>query len=532
MKKFHFLLILFINHLGWSQQDPLAKNAFLGGDIQQGFDFWNISEPNLKFHSSMRPYIGNSFVNANDSALPFKFYGFNNSFFSKTFSKNTENKKKLNIQAHPLLDIEPGYDFLSKRSVNSALAGTHFKVNYGNNFTFAASIFGGKTDFPFFLDTAVSQHRIIPEYGQGYRANRNGYSFFDYTGYLSYTTNNKVFNFQAGRDKHFIGDGYRSVLLSDFAPANPYFKITANVWRLQYSVWYSWMNDVTNAGGLKQNFSNKYGTFHYLSYNVVKEFNIGFFENVIWRGTDTNQVRTFEVNYLNPIIFFRPQEYSLGSPDNSFIGANMNATLFKRLKLYAQIGLDEFFLREIRARNGWWANKQAWQMGFKYINAFGLKGLKVQVEYNQVRPFTYTHGLVDQNYGHYGMPLAHPFGANFKEYQVLLNYRKDKWAVSWQLMYVQIGKDTSATAANMGQNIFRSYITRPYEYGHFTGQGDKHNIIQSHLKVTYFLKPELNMRLELGYIQRSETSSRNYILENPYIYFGFKTSFWNVYRDF
>jgi hypothetical protein len=291
------------------------------------------------------------------------------------------------------------------------------------------------------------------------------------------------------------------------------------------------MYDVNNAMQVKQNFRNKYGTFHYLSYNITKHFNIGIFENVVWRGTDTNQVRNFDVNYLNPVIFFRPVEYSVGSSDNSFIGINMNATLFRRLKIYGQLGLDEFYLREIRSNRGWWANKQGWQVGGKWIRALGIKGLELQGEYNQVRPYTYSHGAPDQNYAHYGMPLAHPLGANFKELLGFLTYRKGRGGFSIQLMMARSGRD-STTKSNVGQNIFLSYNTRPFDYGHYTTQGVLTKINQAHFRFFYQLVPELNLRLELGYIQRSEKNDRSYQLENPYFYVGIRSTIWNNYRDY
>lgn len=531
MTRFFIGFLLFNSIRVCAQEPSLAKNAFMGRDIRQAFDFWNIANPGTGFHSSFKPYLSSTFSNAKDSLVPFKIYSFNNSFLSKTlYSK--ENKTSYSFQLHPILDAEPGFDVLTKEAIISAIGGTHLKASINNNFTFAASIFGGKVSFPFFLDTTVSKQKIIPEYGQGYKSGTAGYSFFDYTGYLSYTTKNKVFNFQAGRDKHFVGDGYRSMLLSDYAAAYPYFRINANVWRLQYSIWYAWMYDVSAAKGVKQNYTNKYGAFHYLSYNIVKELSIGLFENVVWRGTDTNQVRTFEVNYMNPIILLRPQEYSIGSSDNSFLGLNMSATLFKRVKLYGQLGLDEFYLKEVKAGNGWWGNKHAWQIGAKYINALGIKGLKLQFEYNQTRPYTYSHGAPQQNYAHYGTALANPFGANYKEFQGFVTYRHNSWELSWQIMYCISGRDSSAGSANMGQNIFLSYNTRFQDYENYTTQGVRTTVAQSHLKFTYFLIPDLNMRLELGYMQRSEENGMGYHLENPYIYLGFKTSFWASYRDF
>lgn len=533
MKYFRCIIIFFVFKNAVAQYDQQARNAFLGQDIDQAFEYWNIQRPNLTFHSSFKPYLSSTFSDATDSLVPFKFYAFKNYFLSKTFNEKPEKRNWFNVQAHPIMDASLGYDPLLKRIIPELIGGIHLKTNINNDFTFAGTVVGGKVSLPFFLDTTFSHKKISPEFGQLYGNNRSGYSFFDYTGYVSYSpNNNKIFNFQAGRDKHFIGDGYRSVLLSDYAPAYPYFRINTNIWRFQYNVWYTWMYDVTNAGGLKSQFKNKFGTFHYLSYNILKNLNVGVFENIVWRGTDTNQVRTFDANYLNPIIFFRPQEYSVGSPDNAFLGLNVNAKIFRSVKLYAQLGLDEFFLKEIRARRGWWANKQAWQLGAKYINAFGIKGLSLQFEYNEVRPYTYTHGLVEQNYAHYGMPLAHPYGANFRELMGFVNYRKHKAQLSAQVMYVLVGKDSLSVKSNVGQNIFQSYTTRPFEYGHYTTQGIQNHILQGSFKLTYYVIPDLNLRMELGYLQRAEKNSQGYILQNPFIYLGIKSSFWNSYKDY
>jgi hypothetical protein len=113
-----------------------------------------------------------------------------------------------------------------------------------------------------------------------------------------------------------------------------------------------------------------------------------------------------------------------------------------------------------------------------------------------------------------------------------VNYRHNRFELAWQGMHVLVGKDTAGTKSNIGQNIFVSYNTRSMEYGNKTGQGIKTTVLQSSLKLSYYLIPDMNMRLELGYIQRSEKNSLGYLLQNPYFYLGFKTSFWNTYRDF
>ncbi len=445
-------------------------------------------------------------------------------------NEGPQKRNQFNFQFLPVSDLQTGYDVLQSKNVNELAGGLFAKLNINNDFTIAGTILGGNVTYPYFTNELVKNNMLIPGLGMAYMSSdSNSYNYSNFSGYASYSPN-KVFNLQLGNGKHFIGDGYRSLLLSDVANNYPYFRINANIWHIQYSVWYTWMKDLSNSGGIKSKFQDKYATMHYLSWNATKEINFSIYENVIWQGTDTSRARGFDPNYLSPVVFYRPQEYSVGSPDNAFIGLNLSVKLFSCVKLYGQLALDEFFFKEIRARNGWWANKQGAQAGLKYINAFKIKGLTLQAEYNVVRPYTYSHGSVPQNYAHYGQPLAHPFGANFKEYMGFISYRKGRFMISAQGLSAKIGVDS--TGSNVGQNIFLSYTTRPFEYGHKTGQGVKTTFMQSDLRLTYFLIPQMNLRLELGYIQRSFTDARGYELQNPYIYFGLKTSFWNFYRDY
>lgn len=533
MKTKKSLILIFVFAcflLGKSQYDPLARNIFINQETQQVIDEWNIRNPSVDFHSGFKPYLISTLKEFNDTSISYKHYLIKNYFLSKTLNEGPQKHNQYNFQFLPVVDLQTGYDVLEKKNVNELSGGIHMKLNINNDFTIEGTALGGNVSYPYFTNNFVKDKMLIPGLGMAYKADSNSYSYANFSGYASYSPN-KVFNFQLGNGKHFIGDGYRSLLLSDVANNYPYFRINANIWNIQYNVWYCWMKDLSNSGGIKSKFQDKFATMHYLSWNIIKEVNLSIFENVIWQGTDTNRARGFDPNYLNPIVVYRPQEYSVGSSDNAFIGINLSAKLLSRFKLYGQLALDEFYLKEIRARKGWWANKQAWQLGVKYINAFTIKGLTLQAEYNDVRPYTYSHGSVPQNYAHYGQPLAHPFGANFKEYLGFVSYRKGRFMISAQGVYAKIGVDSSGKS-NVGQNIFLSYTTRPFEYGHKTGQGIKTTFMQSDLRLTFFLIPQMNLRLELGYIQRSQKDERGYELQNPYIYFGVKTSFWNFYRDY
>ena len=139
--------------------------------------------------------------------------------------------------------------------------------------------------------------------------------------------------------------------------------------------------------------------------------------------------------------------------------------LFKIRKkniLYTQLILDEFLLSEIKSGNGWWANKYGYQFGLKSYDFLWVKNLSLQLEYNAVRPFPYKHSYTPtsistlQNYAHFNAPLAHPLGANFKEFIAIAHYQPiPKLRLSGKLVLANYGADTDST--NWGANILKSY---------------------------------------------------------------------------
>lgn len=443
-----------------------------------------------------------------------------------------DNKKKLSneISANGIFASEFGYEQGTRPAAKIILeGGLLLEARIKNKLSLNATTISGYSYFPSYINTFITQSDVIPGMGSAY-SSKQGHSYQYYSGYLSYSPN-KIFNFQTGKDKHFWGDGYRSLFLSDISTSYPFLKISTTIWKIKYVCLYTWMKDVTNPSGFKNDFLNKYGTFHYLSWNATKRINVALFESIIWQGTDSNRVRSYDVNYLNPIIFYRPVEYSLGSSDNAFLGFAFKIKIGKRQRqqFYGQIILDEFLLSEVKAGNGWWANKQGLQLGLKWFDLFGIKNLSFQTEANAVRPYTYTHGSVQQNYAHYNQPLAHPLGANFAESVSFLNYRYKKFMVDAQVLFARYGKDENGE--NWGGNIFESYTTREKEYGNEFFQGLETDLLYSRLKLSYYLIPSADLLAEAGVALRQEKNSAS-SRSSTFIFIGIKTGLMNRYSDF
>ena len=412
----------------------------------------------------------------------------------------------------PSIHYEAGYS-----SVNGFAgdfqSGLRMQFDLGNMVTIFSDARYGSTRPLGYVEDMIQQNNVLPEGDFAYKGKGGFYDYHDIRGYLSVAPT-KAFNVQAGYDKMFFGNGHRSLLLSENADKFLFLRLNTRFWRIKYTNVFANFRDIHAANGRRRAGNNKFGTFHMLSLNIGKRFNISLFESIIWQGRDSTGARGFEPNYLNPIIFYRPVEFSLNSPDNAHVGFDLRYRIGTNNHLYGQIVIDEFLLAQFlagirRSMNpdsetptGFWGNKQGFQLGLKGYDLFGINGLFYLFELNYVRPFTYTHVTIEQNYGHKNEELAHPLGANFVESVNILRYRNGNWLAELMVNYSKAGRDTSLRS--FGGDIYKSYLLRQGEYGHSMTQGNETNIIFTRAEVSYILNATMNLRIFGGASFRRE----------------------------
>jgi hypothetical protein len=393
------------------------------------------------------------------------------------------NTKDFFLAVNPVLQIhqavEPGYDqgiFLNSRglSVRGLIAK---KVGFSSWFT------DNQERGPRFFQEQVNSSRAVPGVGFYKTFKNTGVDYFDGRGYFTFNAA-KFIDFQVGYDKNFIGNGYRSLFLSDWGNSYLFAKINTKFWKFNYqNIFMELMPQFKKNGDTL--LDRKYAAMHHLSMNVTKWLNVGLFEGIVFGRK--NQI---ELQYLNPIIFYRHLEGTVGSPDNALAGFDYKANIAHRVQLYGQFLLDEFILSNVKNNPTNWTNKFAIQAGFKYVDAFGIKNLDVQGEINRVRPFTYTHRDTIANYTHYNQPLAHPLGANFQEFIGIVRYQPaPKWNIEGKIIYFYKGLDS--TGKNFGGNIFSNYNTRIGDDGFTIGAGARATNLNTFLHVAYELRPNL-----------------------------------------
>ena len=399
--------------------------------------------------------------------------------------------------------------------------GVLIRGSIANKIGFAASIIDNQEREPRYVRDWENKFQSVP--GAGYYKNfkGTGFDYFDARGYFTFNVT-KYIDVAFGYDRNFIGNGYRSLFLSDFSNSTLFLKLNTRIWKINYQNLFMELHQ-TEPRGPDRLLRKKYAVFHHLDVNVTKKLNIGLFEGVMFGRSNR-----FEFGYLNPVIFYRSIEQQNGSFDNSVAGIDFKLNTLKQVQLYGQFLLDEFNLKEIKKNDGWWANKWGLQLGAKYINAFGIKNLDLQLEHNRVRPFTYSHRDSIANYTHYNQPLAHPLGANFSEMIGIVRYQPaPKWMIIAKAMYWKQGLDTGSRS--FGANIFLPNVP-PYrqgDYGYEIVSG-----IESKTKfMSFLLSYELreNLFIEASATKRKVDVASNTSLSTntTIVSFGIR---WNMHR--
>ena len=412
---------------------------------------------------------------------------------------------------NPILDLQVGSATDSKSSYTyTNTRGINFRGGLGKNLHFTTTVFESQGRFAdYYNNYAISirpdggNPAIIPGIGIAKEFKTDAFDFPSADANLTFTPS-KYLDMQLGYSRNFIGDGYRSLLESDGASPYPYFKLNTNFWKIKYTNTYMWLKDVRPEVTTERTYATKFMANHYLSWNVSNRLNLGFFESVVW--TNTND-RGFDVNFVNPIIFYRSVEFtSSARSGNAILGLTFKYKWNNAINFYGQFILDEFSLGDVKEGNNSWKNKYGYQVGAKYYNAFGVKNLLAQVEYNHVRPYVYSHSAVITNYGHNNQSLGHQWGGNFRELIGIARYHQGRLFADAKVILGTRGFDfnIATDSFNYGGNIYKNYDNqRPFDSGVKVGQGNKTAVFIADLQAGYLINPSTNLKLFGSLIYRS-----------------------------
>lgn len=497
-------------------------------------------------HTASKPYIYNEvnrFINLDSTK----------SIFIKPEIQTWVGKKLWN--EHLLKVVEEDYwftaDFLLDLQFGKDNSDVSFTYNnsrvlqlnggLGKDFSFSATIYESQGRFAEYVNEFIENPSLTfrPAFSEGLvpgrgKAKRFKDDAFDYPvaeGYLSYTPG-KFLQFQFGHGRNFIGDGYRSFLLSDVAAPSLYLKASAEFWKLKYTNIWIWGRDlrptaVLNGGEHRK----KYIAMHYLSINLSERWTLGLFETAI-----SAPENGLDADFFNPVIFYRSVEFNRGEDaGNALVGLTVKYKASDQISLYSQLVIDEFSVGNL-TNLGDWRNKFSIQLGAKYFDAFEVKDLFLQGEFNYARPYTFAHRDPVLNFANNNQPLGHFWGANFWEFVGIARYKKDRWSGAAKLVVGKKGFDFEDETISYGGNVFQSYNDRLGDTGNALAQGNQGFLVNLDLQGNYLLNPSNNLSLFAGLSYRNldlDVNTNGFSNgSNVWFRAGIRADLFNWYFDF
>ncbi len=422
-------------------------------------------------------------------------------------------KNNFKFVVNPLFYLEKGntvdsiHYFINTR-------GIEIKGDIGDHFSFYSNFRENQARFRSFIYDKVKSRLVVP--GQGaVKLNNNDLSKFDFSSasaYLSWTPSGFI-NVQIGQDKHFIGEGYRSFFISDFSSGYPFAKIKMEYKNFQYSTLFTEFRDF-RISYYDYHFK-KHGAFNYISYNYLNRFEVGLFEGVIYKTTDTiaGYVNRFKADYFIPVLGLRSLINGFGSENHLLVGMNVKVKVSDFIQLYGQFAIDDMSQK-----------KYAFQNGIKMFDLFFSKlknhRLYVQTEYNYASPRAFSHPVIQfQTWSNYNEELAHPAGSDFSEIIAIIchNYKR----VNIDFRYNTINLNRKGSNSDIFVTDDENYITlpNPVYISHYT------------TSLSYIVNPTTGLQIYVGFDHRNYKTNTNDTQE-IFLMFGLKSDIANFYYDY
>lgn len=445
------------------------------------------------------------------------------------FLNITSNDKKNVLTINPLYHFEVGKT--QTKTMYHLNRGIRLDVNLNNKVFISSSFYENLSNFPDYIKQYIDSLTVVPGMGKA-RFVGNNIEYALPLGFIGYKASKSVY-IELGNDKNFIGSGHRSLLLSDAAYSYPYFKVQANFGKFSFMNLWGQFVDASKKWTNINGYDKKFATFNTLSYNGIKNLQFSFFQSIVWSNKDSlGNRRDQEWGYLVPVIFLNTVNFNNGSPDNNLIGLDINYQIKKSTVLYAQFLIDDFNTVELIKGKGFFQNKYGVQLGIKSFKPFNINNAFAQLEFNTVRPYTYANKTPAINYSHYGEVLAHPLGANFKEFIFKANYKLKRFLLDASIVYAVIGKDSANS--HWGRNLNRTDYDSQlgiFSFNNKTTQGVKTNLLFSNISLHYLMNPITNSRVSAQFTYRQEKSNFQNT-KNVIFSISYSTSLLNILNDF
>lgn len=408
---------------------------------------------------------------------------------------------ELKLLADPLFNFYGGTSSQKETTLYRNTRGVQVNGKVGNHLTFHTSFYETQLNQPDWTDQYIRKFRVVPGETNPKGYGEDGYDIGSVYGSFTWKQHYGPWTvaFSMGYDEFFIGNGYRSVFISD--AGMPYYFGAATVriksltlHHITHSLQDPNFNNVMNLPGNREKssaYQKKTMTTHLLTWQPARAFSVSLFESTVFAVSDSSETR-FSLNYINPLPLVNSINYGLGGKNNVALGFQMGIKPFESWLVYGQYLFDD---------KG--TNSQAWQAGLKHTTKYYY----VVAEYNSAGRDVYQHRNVRQGFTHFNQPIAHPNGNDFEEWIFMAGSRINRFMLKTKVNLL----------SSAGNHIFAlQEATTQRQQSVFYEGG-----------IFYLLNPNTNLHVFADWmLYQNPEDQREHVFR-----FGIRTQIRNEYRD-
>lgn len=501
-----------------SQQKIIWLNRMRTFEVERQI----VANDSVQVHTGFRPLLESRIGGATNGeyVIPGRKYYYDFGLYTLRDHMVEITDENFRISLDIMFDLGANHDFndtlnLDFNNFNIPATNTRgalLQGDIGEKFSFQSMLFETQRSLPPYLNDLADSLNVVPGEGRYKKLEGRKIDYNQSYGWMSWAMTPWL-HITAGHGKHFIGNGYRSMLLSDGSYSYPFARTT--LWLLDDKIQYQWMYaglqtlERLPLGDVPESlFRKKSMSVSYLSISPIPQLELGLFESVIWQRWDS-AVGTQPVNVESviPIIGLNSGIHGMGALDHAVLGANGRWTTPWNGWIYGQFVTD-----------GPAAGRYGYQLGAKFFDVLTDR-LHVQLEYNLAEPGLFTHPYAHQEYSHFNQSLAHPSGTHFEEVIVGAYYQYKRWFLNLRQHYL----DHAITSSG-------SILPGASDVGFETVPFIARSTVTS-IELGALLNPKSNLNFTVGYQYRDQTRGGHVDVMN-WVWFSWRTSIWNFYTDF
>ncbi len=431
--------------------------------------------------------------------------------------------KDYSLSIDPILDMSIGKnlsDTVSRRLFQNT-KGVRVQARLFENFAFSVSIYENQARFnpyenqyysaigemyPQADSTYLTQNAVVPGGGRTKPFKGDAFDYSASTGYFVFTPVKNVF-ITAGNNMQFIGDGYRSVLLSDNSFNAPYFRID---WNFHPKFSFSYLRSKhlnllrrPVSSSVESNYEQKGYSVNYFTYKPTEKLNISLFESGNWNRGDSLSSRLAHPLFYNPVPFASGLILKNRNEVVSLLGLNIGFQVAQNHRLYGQLAMNDFN-----------SAKLAGQIGYRGYDYFSVGDFMLQLEYNYVANETYEADNRRLNNVHFNLPVAHVKGNGFQEFLLRTNYEYKRMYADVLATYYLLSNYSNESLLPVYESLTRN----------------SNQILFTSVELGYRFNRKMNLMIFGNWTYRTETNKS--LLGTNSFQVGIRTGFINHYKDF